>query len=163
MKVAEIHTDYKLLTVTSSAFKVNGEIPPKYTCNGINVSPPLEIKNIPGSAKSLALLVEDPDAPRGTWVHWVMWNIPPSLTIREGAVPGVQGVNDFGVNLYGGPCPPSGTHHYHFKVYALDTLLNLPEGSTKNDLEYALDNHILAYGELVGCYTTNRHPMFSMN
>ncbi len=155
------HTENKYLHISSRAFNARGEMPRKYTCEGINVSPPLEIKGIPRDTRSLAIVVEDPDAPRGTWTHWVVWNIPPTHVLLEGDVPGVQGVNDFGVKVYGGPCPPAGTHHYHFKVYALDTLLNIPPDSTRFQLEFAMDNHLLAYGELVGRYRKSRHHTFA--
>jgi Raf kinase inhibitor-like YbhB/YbcL family protein len=161
MKMVTSHSGNKYLHITSPAFDTQGEMPRKYTCEGINVSPPLYITGIPRGTRSLAIIVEDPDAPMGTWTHWVVWNILPTHVIHEGEVPGVQGVNDFGVNLYGGPCPPSGTHHYHFKVYALDKLLNLSQSSTKLQLEFAMDNHILAYGELVGRYKKNKHHTFA--
>jgi Raf kinase inhibitor-like YbhB/YbcL family protein len=161
MKMVTSHTNNPYLHVTSPAFDAQGEMPRKYSCEGINVSPSLEIKGIPMGTGSLAIVVEDPDAPSGTWTHWVVWNIPPTPIIHEAEVPGVQGVNDFGVNLYGGPCPPSGTHHYHFKVYALDKMLDLPPAANKLQLEFAMDNHILAYGELVGRYKKARHLAFT--
>lgn len=157
MKLAEVQEDYKLLIISSEAFAHNSEMPRRYTCEGVNVNPPIQIGGIPEKTQGLTLIVDDPDAPRGTWVHWVVWNIPPTHRINEDEVPGVQGINDFGVNLYGGPCPPSGTHHYHFRVYALDTLLDLPEGSTRQQVELAMDNHIIGYGELVGLYHKKKH------
>jgi Raf kinase inhibitor-like YbhB/YbcL family protein len=158
MKLVDVREDYKLLILRSKAFENNCEIPRKYTCEGVNVNPPLQIDGIPAKAKSLVLIVDDPDAPGGTWVHWVVWNIPPTHQINEDEVPGVQGINDFGVNLYGGPCPPSGTHNYHFRVYALNALLDLPEGSSRHDVELAMDNHIIGYGELVGVYHKKSTP-----
>jgi len=152
-----IQLKVKALHVTSKAFKNNGEMPVRYTCEGININPPIEIQEIPDHAKSLVLMVEDPDAPGGSWLHWLLWNIPPVTLIREDSIPGVQGVDDFGVNLYGGPCPPTGTHRYHFKIYVLDTLLNLPEGSTRKEVELAMDNHILAFGEVIGLYHLHKH------
>lgn len=157
MLVSEIRTDFKVLTVSSKVFEMDSEIPGKYTCEGANVNPPIDIQDIPQEAKSLVLMVEDPDTPGGSWLHWLVWNIPPTRHIRESTIPGVQGVNDFGVNIYGGPCPPSGTHHYHFKVYALDTVLDLAEGSTRSEVELAMDNHILAFGSLVGLYRLRKN------
>lgn len=144
-----------ILSVKSSAFNVGESIPSRYTCDGENVSPPLEVDQIPVGAKSLALIVDDPDAPAGDWVHWVVWNIPVQkrVVINEGAKPGRKGVNDFQQRGYGGPCPPSGTHHYHFRFYALDTLLPLPSNSTKADLEKAMQGHVMAKGELTGVYS----------
>jgi Raf kinase inhibitor-like YbhB/YbcL family protein len=141
------------LRVTSSAFKSNGTIPKKYTCDGIDVNPPLSIEGLPKQTESLVLIVDDPDAPRGTWVHWVVWNIPPLRVIQEDSVPGTEGVNDFQRHSYGGPCPPSGTHRYFFKVYALDTKLQLGQNAGKRDVEKAMEGHILAMGELVGLYS----------
>jgi len=152
MKQSEVQTDYKVLNISSSAFQPGGDIPKKYTCEGENISPPLHIGGTPEKAKSLALIVDDPDAPGGTFVHWIAWNIPIMHHIDEEELPGDQGVNDFGEMGYGGPCPPSGTHRYYFKVYALDDLLDLDEGSTKQALESAMDGHILAFGELMGRY-----------
>ncbi len=145
------------LKITSTAFANNKLIPAKYTCDGDNVNPPLQIAGIPASAKSLALIVDDPDAPHKTFVHWVVWNIPPSTTsIDENSVPGEEGKNDFGKKGFGGACPPSGTHHYHFKVYALDMMLNLQDNATKADLEAAMKEHVLARAELVGLYKRNK-------
>lgn len=148
----EIPTDYKALTITSPAFKPGGKIPSRFTCDGADENPALDIAAIPAGAKSLALIVEDPDAPAGTWLHWLVWNIPVTRHIEESDVPGDQGRNDFGRNDYGGPCPPSGTHRYIFKVYALDVVLDLPEGSPRMEVETAMVDHILAYGELTGLY-----------
>lgn len=142
----------KNLVVKSSAFKHNNTIPRKYTCEGDNVNPPLTIDGIPKQAKSLALIMDDPDAPNGTYVHWVVWNMPTVGKVEENIAPGSEGVNSAGQNLYTGPCPPSGTHRYFFKVYALDTNLDLPENSTKQKLEAAIQNHTLAKGELIGLY-----------
>ena len=140
------------MEIRSIAFDDKGALPSKYTCDGANVNPPLAVKNIPSQAKSLALIVDDPDAPRGNWVHWVVWNIPVTGTIKEDSVPGAQGVNDFGKNSYGGPCPPSGTHRYFFRVYALNIELNLQESASKKNLEDAMRNHIVAKAEIVGTY-----------
>lgn len=127
-------------------------IPVKYTCSGENINPEISISGIPAETKSLALIMDDPDAPSGDFVHWVMWNILTDGKISENSAPGVQGVNDFGENKYGGPCPPSGTHHYHFKIYALDTKLELPTETDKQGLLKAMEGHVLASGELVGLY-----------
>jgi len=145
--------DYKQLKVTSTAFENEGMIPVKYTCDGINVNPSLDIENIPGEAKCLVLIVDDPDAPIGTWVHWLVWNIPITHHIKENQVHGIQGINDFQLNQYNGPCPPSGTHRYFFKVYALDDILNLPVHTKKPELEKAMSEHIIAFGELIGLYS----------
>jgi hypothetical protein len=141
------------LIIKSSAFANNGLIPTKYTCDGEGVNPPLSIEGIPKGTQSLALTVDDPDAPMGTWDHWVVWNMLPSNEIKENAVPGVEGMNDFRKHSYGGPCPPSGTHRYFFKVYALDMRLNLNPNSRKKDLEKAMQGHILAKGETIGRYS----------
>ena len=147
----------------SSVFKNNEVIPKKYTCEGENVSLPLQISGIPKDTKSLAIIVDDPDAPIGTFVHWVAWNIPPVEKIPEGIpkeekvekpLKMVQGRNDFRKIGYDGPCPPRGhgVHHYHFKIYALDTFLDLPPGSTKKDLEKAMKGHVIRRGELIGTF-----------
>ena len=108
---------------------------------------------MPEETRSLALIVDDPDAPGGTFVHWVVWNIPPKNKIEEDSIPGRQGTNSFNKKDYGGPCPPSGMHRYFFKVYALDTKLDQPEGAGKQDVEKAMAGHVLAYGELIGLYS----------
>ena len=152
MKIAEVIGEYKALAVRSPAFTDHGMIPAKYTCEGENISPPLEIGDLPYEARSLALIIEDPDAPAGTWLHWIVWNIPVMHTIGEDEIPGEQGLNDFGKRAYGGPCPSSGTHRYYFRVYALDDLLPLPSGTRRTAIETAMRNHIVGYGELVGLY-----------
>ena len=143
------------MTLTSPAFTDGATIPSKYTCDGADISPPLDIGNVPDGAKSLALIVDDPDAPVGTWVHWVLWDIPAQTReILENSIPAgtQQGRNDWKRNGYGGPCPPSGTHRYFFKLYALDMPLALGAGTTKKDLERAMDGHVLAHTELKGTY-----------
>lgn len=140
------------LIISSSAFEPSGFIPAKYTCDGINVNPPLHIGNLPAEVQSLVLIVDDPDAPSGTWVHWVVWNIAPSPFISQNTRPGTEGTNDFGSQRYGGPCPPSGTHRYFFKVYALDNSLELPAGASKRTVLTAMEGHLLAQGELMGRY-----------
>lgn len=144
--------DYKQLKVSSKAFQIEELIPLKYTCDGSNINPPLDIEHIPEEAKSLVLIVDDPDAPINTWVHWIIWNIPVTHHIKENQVHGIEGINDFQQHHYGGPCPPSGTHRYFFKVYALDELLNLPTTTNKFQLEKAMSDHIIAFGELIGLY-----------
>ncbi len=143
------------LKLTSSAFKNEGRIPDKYTCMGEDISPPLEINGVPEGAKSLVLIIDDPDAPMGTWDHWVVFNIPLISKIEENSVPqgGVQGINDFKKHDYGGPCPPSGTHVYMFKLYALDITLDLDEDSGKVDVENAMEGHVLAQTKLLGTYS----------
>jgi len=142
----------KELRITSPVFKNNGFIPVKYTCEGDDVNPPLTIEGIPEGTKSLVLIVDDPDATMGTWDHWVVWNIPPVEKIEENSVPGTEGLNDFRRHSYGGPCPPSGTHRYFFKVYALDINLDLHPNSRKKDVEKAMKEHMLAKGEVIGLY-----------
>ena len=140
------------MKLTSTAFKHNGNIPIQYTCQGDDINPPLSISDIPEGTKSLALIIDDPDAPSKTWVHWVVFNIPVTTEIQENIVPGKQGYNDFGRNDYGGPCPPSGTHRYFHKLYALNKVLGLGEGITKSELEAAMKGNILAQAELIGLY-----------
>lgn len=141
-----------VLQVSSSSFSANGNIPVKFTCEGENTNPAVSVKNIPPGTKSLAIIVEDPDAPQGTVYHWVAWNIDPSGNIPEKTAAGVQGKNTKGDNGYMGPCPPNGTHHYHFTVYALDTKLDLAEGATAEQLRAAMHDHLLGSGELIGLY-----------
>lgn len=156
MKHIEKAVDYKQLDISSSAFSAQGMIPAKYTCDGENVNPPLDIEHIPEEAKCLALIVDDPDAPVNTWVHWLVWNIPVTHHIKENKVHGTEGLNDFQQHHYSGPCPPSGTHRYFFKVYALDALLDLPANTKKAELEKAMSLHIIGFGELIGLYTRNK-------
>lgn len=136
----------------STEFQHNQSIPKKFTCEGEDVNPTLIIEDLPQEAKSLALIMDDPDAPIGTWVHWVVFDIPIINRIEENSIPGKQGINNAGHKNYHGPCPPSGTHRYFFKIYALDTLLNLKEGISKGALEKAMQDHILAKTELIGLY-----------
>jgi len=153
-----IGTERKKMTelkISSPAFVTNGYIPARFSCDGTDINPPLVFDNVPSEAKSLALIVDDPDAPVGMWVHWVVWNIDPATReIVEDNVPrnAAQGKNDWKRNTYGGPCPPSGVHRYFFKLYALDTRLNLGSGAAKTDLEKAMHGHILASAELIGLY-----------
>ena len=149
------------LVLKSAAFSEGGWIPEKYTCDGDNVSPPLEWSGLPAGTASLALICDDPDAPMGTWVHWVVFNIPPETDGLPENVPperelkqgGLQGINDFRKIGYGGPCPPGGTHRYFFKLYALDCWLDLPAGITKAQLMAAMEGHILDQAVLMGRYS----------
>jgi Raf kinase inhibitor-like YbhB/YbcL family protein len=146
-------TQQTKLTVTSSAFKESGFIPAKYTCEGAEVSPPLNISGIPVGTKSLAIIIHDPDAPKaGGVTHWVIWNLPTDGNIPENFKGAKQGVNSDGKLCYKGMCPPSGTHHYNFFVYALDNMLDLQNSTDKDGLENAIQNHVLAKGELTGLY-----------
>lgn len=140
------------MKLTSPEFENNSFIPKKFTCRGENVNPALEIKNIPEGTRMLALIVDDPDAPSGSWVHWVVFNMPVVSRIKENSAPGTQGVNDFGKARYDGPCPPLGTHRYFFKLYALDTEFDLQEGADKQTLEDSMQGHILARAELIGLF-----------
>jgi Raf kinase inhibitor-like YbhB/YbcL family protein len=149
------------MKITSSAFEEGGMIPSKYSCDSENVSPPLSWSDAPTGIKTFAVICDDPDAPGGTWVHWVIYNIPAGASGLPEAVPvkkemdngAVQGLNDFRKTGYGGPCPPSGTHRYYFKIYALDAKLNPAGDVTKDILLDAMKEHILAQGELTGKYS----------
>ncbi len=163
LAVAEegIMTDF---TITSPAFEPGQPIPRQFTCEGADISPALDWSGVPGGTKSYALVCDDPDAPVGTWVHWVIYNLPGSLTglpenvVKTETVAALggarQGVNDFRRIGYGGPCPPPGhgTHHYHFRLYALDDQLALEPGATRADLEAAMEGHVLGETELIGTY-----------
>ena len=142
------------MKITSSAFQEGGNIPSKFTCEGSDTSPPLQISGVPSDAKSLVLIADDPDAPGGLFTHWLVWNIPPQTSsIPEGsAAKGVQGANDFGKSGYRGPCPPPGTHRYSFKVFALDRELDLRSGAKRSEVDTATKGHVVAQGELVGLY-----------
>ena len=143
------------MKITSTAFEDDGMIPSEYTCDGSDKSPPLTISNVSKEAKSLAIIMDDPDAPMGTFTHWVVWNISPQKTqfaIGE-KISFPQGKTSFGSKSYGGPCPPGGTHRYFFKIYALDVILNIKEGSSKADLERAMAGHVLAETSLMGKYS----------
>lgn len=148
------------LKLESPSFAEGGMIPRKYTCDGEDTSPELSWSGAPAGTRSFALVCDDPDAPAGTWVHWVLFNLPPEVNRLPEAVPrepklpggGCQGKNDFRRLGYGGPCPPGGTHRYFFKLYALDSLLPLEPGITKRELEAAMKGHILAEAHLMGRY-----------
>jgi len=147
-------------TLTSSAFKDGKPIPSTYTCDGTNISPALSWTEPPVGTESLALISDDPDAPMGTWVHWVVYNLPPSVRQLPEVLPADgqlpdgtrQGRTDFGRTGYGGPCPPSGTHRYFFKLYALETTLSLAPGATAKQLETAMRGHVVAEAQLMGTY-----------
>ena len=144
------------MNLSSPAFADNQNIPAKYSCDGEGVNPPLQFSDIPGDAKTLALTIKDPDAPNGLWVHWLVWNIATSTTeIGENSVPegAVQGQTSSGQKVYGPMCPPSGTHHYIFNLYALDEKLDIPSYSTLDDLTKAMDSHIVEQATLTGLYS----------
>lgn len=146
------------MKIRSPNFENGGLIPPKYSCQGEDVSPELQISEVPGEAKSLALLMEDPDAPNGNWVHWVVWNIPVETeTIPEnvGLKFAAQGNNSGSETGYSGPCPPSGTHRYYFKLFALSRLLELPAGATRDDLMKAMQDRVIAQSQLMGIFRKN--------
>ncbi|HUU45167.1 MAG TPA: YbhB/YbcL family Raf kinase inhibitor-like protein [Acidobacteriota bacterium] len=152
------------LTITSTAFAEGEMIPRKYTCDGDDISPPLTWSGAPDTTVSFVLICDDPDAPRGTWVHWVMYNIPADTTTLPENLPqddtlaagAVQGITDFRRPGYGGPCPPSGTHRYYFKLYALDTVLAVAGRATKDDLLAAMKGHVVAESQLMGRYSRQR-------
>lgn len=143
------------MKISSPVFGPNQLIPKKYTCDGENINPPLKISGVPEKTKSLVLIVDDPDAPLKIWVHWTVINISPQTKeISENTVPegAIEGMTDFNKPGYGGPCPPSGSHRYFFKIYALDTILEFPRGVKKEALVKAMENHLLDQGELIGRY-----------
>jgi Raf kinase inhibitor-like YbhB/YbcL family protein len=138
-------------TLKSADF--DGHIPDKFTCHGGDTSPALSWENAPSNTQSFVLIMDDPDAPVGTWIHWVIYNIPASVTgFEQGQQDGVGGLNTWGNQHYGGPCPPSGTHHYHFKLFALDTMLNLDEPAALKDVQKAMNGHVLDNADLIGLY-----------
>ena len=146
------------MKITSSAFQEGGNIPSKFTCDGSDTSPPLQITDVPSEAKSLVLIADDPDAPSGLFTHWLVWNIPPQTnSIAEGTAPkGVHGTNDFGKSGYGGPCPPPGTHRYSFKIFALDRELDLSSAAKRSQVDAAMKGHVIAQGELIGRYVRKK-------
>ena len=142
------------MKIESPAFENHMPIPKKYTCEGDDISPPLVFRDLPRGTKSLALIMDDPDAPSGTFDHWIVWNLSPDTkTLAEDAKPKEEGTNHFRKTGYGGPCPPPGKpHRYFFKAFALDVELHLPKGSTKEQLERALEGHVMGKAELIGTY-----------
>lgn len=148
-------TNTMKMKISTTAFSERRPIPERFTADGLNINPPLAISGVPQEAKSLVLVVDDPDAPMGTWNHWLVWNIKPdTASIREDSVPrgAVVGRNDAGTAAYVGPSPPSGTHRYYFRLYALDTRLDLPGGSDRSALDEAMRSHIIAKSEILGRY-----------
>ncbi|BAZ53291.1 PEBP family protein [Nostoc sp. NIES-4103] len=163
-KSSQSKQEVKAMKLESTAFDANGLIPAKYTCDGEDISPPLIWDEVPRGTQSIVLIVDDPDAPGRTFIHWVVYNIPATIrqlpekiaavkTLPNG---GVQGKNDFGKLGYGGPCPPGGIHRYFFKIYALDQELNLSAGATKNQILAAMESHVLAKADLIGRYQRQR-------
>ncbi|KTC91086.1 YbhB/YbcL family Raf kinase inhibitor-like protein [Fluoribacter dumoffii] len=154
-------------TIKSSAFKMNSMIPDQYTCNGVDQSPPLTWSNIPPNTQSLALVVDDPDAPDGTWTHWIVFNIPPTVKELGAGAPVPPGAsnakNSWGGLGYRGPCPSLGAHSYHFKLYALDTILDLGDGTTRDIVLNAITGHVIGSAELVGLYQTFKKPAAAPN
>lgn len=147
------------MKITSPLFADGGLIPARFTADGANVNPPLAISDVPAAAASLVLIIDDPDAPGGTWDHWLLWNIAPDTSsIGEDAIPpgAVAGKNDFGRTVYLGPSPPSGTHRYVFRLFALDRMLDLPAGADRAQLEHAMRGHVVTTAELVGRYKRSR-------
>ncbi|AKD05050.1 YbhB/YbcL family Raf kinase inhibitor-like protein [Pontibacter korlensis] len=141
------------LQISSPSFSAGDNIPKKHTCDGEDINPALEIGDLPEETKSLVLIVNDPDAPNGNWVHWLVWDVPPIHFIQENSSPGTVGMNDFGYINYAGPCPSLGTHRYFFRVYALDIDLNLSSGSNKEQVYLQMENHIIGTGQLMGLYS----------
>jgi Raf kinase inhibitor-like YbhB/YbcL family protein len=146
------------IKITSPAFQHGGDIPSRFTCDGGNTSPPLQITGVPSDAKTLVLVADDPDAPGGLFTHWLVWNIPPQTSsIAGGIAPtGVHGTNDFGKSGYGGPCPPSGAHRYYFRVFALDRELDLQSGAKRSRVDAVMKGHVIARGELMGRYARKK-------
>ena len=141
------------LLIKSPAFATGETIPNRFTCDGENINPELELDNLPPETRSLAVIVDDPDAPTGNWTHWLVWDIAPGNSIEENSEAGTMGINDFRTTIYQGPCPPIGTHRYYFRVYALDKMLGLPVGSTREEMLKAMEYHIIGSGELMGLYS----------
>ncbi|HKS03796.1 MAG TPA: YbhB/YbcL family Raf kinase inhibitor-like protein [Chthoniobacterales bacterium] len=158
LAIASLAAGEAKLKITSSAFQQGGNIPSKFTCDGSDTSPPLQMTGIPSNAKTLVLIADDPDAPGGLFTHWLVWNIPPQTDIiAEGSSPkGVPGANDFGKPGYRGPCPPPGTHRYSFKIFALDRELELRPGAKRSEVNAAMKGHVVAQGELVGHYARKK-------
>lgn len=151
----DVNNEVINMKISSPAFANIEMIPKLYTCQGQDISPPLEFHNIPEDAESLVLIMDDPDAPIGTWDHWILFNIPPNITtIEKDSVPEMasQGMNSWPKNSYGGPCPPQGTHRYFFKLYALDRMLELDDTATKKDVEAAMSGHIIEKTQMIGLY-----------
>ena len=144
------------LEITSSAFEHEAEIPAEYTCDGEEINPPLHIAQLPENTVTLALIAEDPDASKGIFDHWIVWNIDPVNNISANSRPGISGKNGAGKTGYHGPCPPSGVHRYFFYVFALDTEIDLPSTANKADLQNAIKGHIIGQGHIMGRYGRNK-------
>jgi Raf kinase inhibitor-like YbhB/YbcL family protein len=146
------------LKISSSGFNEGSNIPPKFTCDGGDTSPPLKIDGVSATAKSLVLIVDDPDAPTGVFTHWLVWNIDPKTNFiaEASAAGGTEGKNDFGKSGYGGPCPPSGSHRYYFRVFALDRQLPLRAGAKRKEVDSAMKGHVIGQGELMGRYARKK-------
>src|SRR6266704_3177773 len=147
------------MKITSSAFQEGGDIPSKFSRDGGNVNPPLHVEGTPANAKSLVLIVDDPDAPVGLFTHWLVWNIAPKTTeVPEKGMPkgAVQGTSDYSNLGYGGPQPPSGTHRYYFKIFALDQTLDLRPGAKRQELDKAMSGHVVSQGQLMGRYSHSK-------
>lgn len=140
------------IKVVSPSFDNDTMIPARFTCDGQGVNPELALAHVPPQAKSLVLMVEDPDAADGTFLHWLVYDMPVVSRIEEDSIQGKQGMNSAGKKNYHGPCPPSGTHHYHFRIYAIDRMLDLPEGVSRDVVDNAMKGHVMAEGDLVGLY-----------
>lgn len=152
--IEKVHININM-KITSSAFENNGKIPPKFTCQGLDISPDLQIENVPAGTASLAIIMDDPDAPNGTWNHWLVWNIDPQTKLIPENVANdfaIMGNNSWPKQSYGGPCPPSGNHRYFFKLFALKTILDLPAGSSKEALLKAMEGKIIEEAQLMGTY-----------
>jgi Raf kinase inhibitor-like YbhB/YbcL family protein len=157
--IASLSAGVTKMKITSSAFQEGGTIPSKFTCDGADTSPPLHVGQVPATAKSLVLIVDDPDAPVGLFTHWIAWNIDPKtgeIPERSAPAKAVQGRNDFGKSGYGGPCPPGGTHRYFFRIYALDRELDLSAGSKRRQLDDAMRGHIIGEGQLMARYSRKK-------
>jgi Raf kinase inhibitor-like YbhB/YbcL family protein len=141
------------MKITSPEFEHNGIIPKKFACNGEDINPELDIKDIPEKAETLVLIMDDPDAPIGVWTHWVVFNIPVTNSISENSAPGTQAMTNSGKADYHGPCPPSGTHRYFFKVFAVDKTIDLQPACSRKDVENAMAGHIVDKAELIGLYS----------
>ena len=156
--IASFAAERATMKIASSAFQDSGDIPSKFTCEGSDNSPPLQITGVPSEAKSLVLIADDPDAPSGLFTHWLIWNIPPQTnSIAEGSAPkGVHGTNDFGKTEYRGPCPAPGKHRSSFKMFALDRALDLRGGAKRSQVDAAMKGHVIAESELVGNYARKK-------
>jgi len=152
LTASPVFSQGETMIISAPDFKHNSMIPAKFTCSGSGINPTFVVEEIPGNTKTLAFIMDDPDAPRGTFVHWVVYNIPPTTKIEENSVPGIEGTNTTGSVSYVPPCPPSGTHRYFFKIYALDKELSFAFPPEKQDLEAAMQGHIICSAEIIGLF-----------